>query len=83
MNELFGDLSALIKRNVNMKLLPAIDSFRGLTSAEIEVLADRRTFRLRCASHAEAVGWIRVIGIPEEGVPDAPAAEAGGGAAGD
>ena len=43
MNELFGDLSALIKRNVNMKLLPAIDSFRGLTSAEIEVLVDSAT----------------------------------------
>lgn len=51
--------------------------------AEIEVLAERRTFRLRCASHTEAVGWIRVIGIPEEGVPgesDAPTAEAGDGA---
>ena len=39
-NELFGDLSALIKRNMTMKLIPAIEIFKALSSAEIEVLVD-------------------------------------------
>jgi len=39
-NELFGDLSTLIKKNVNMKLIPAIEIFKNLSSTEVEVLVD-------------------------------------------
>ena len=42
-NELVGDLGSLIKKNVNMRLLPAIDIFKSLSDAEIEVLVDSAT----------------------------------------
>jgi hypothetical protein len=39
-NELFGDLNELIKRNVNMKLVPAIELFQDLSKPEVEALVD-------------------------------------------
>ena len=39
-NELLGDLGALIKRNMTMKQIPAIQLFKSLSPAEIEVLVD-------------------------------------------
>ena len=41
--ELLTDLDALIKRNVTMKLLPLVQIFSSLSSAEIEVLVDSST----------------------------------------
>ena len=38
--ELFGDLGELIKRNVQLKLLPTIEIFQRLSEAEIAVLVD-------------------------------------------
>ena len=40
MAELFGDLGELIKRNVQLKLLPTIEIFQRLSEAEIAVLVD-------------------------------------------